>query len=173
MFNNMGRIGADATDQTQRNLYNTRFANHMLADYFSDKTTTSQIQFATQQPTMMVSGTGVTGAVIDVESILTLKTEQERAFEKLQLFPRPFLTVPYLGRGGGDPMLEAKLQQGEIVSDKKSVSTIMEQSFGKYTQYPMDSQMEQRVRDPANVVQESALDGWVRGGVNSRNYSNK
>jgi hypothetical protein len=172
-FNNMGRIGLDATDLTQRNMHNTRFSNYMLSEFFSDKTTNSQVKFATQQPTMMVSGTGIASSVIDVNSMLTLKTEQERPLEKLMLYPRPFLTVPYLGRGSCDPTLESQLQQGEIVSDKKSVSTIMEQSFSNYVMYPTDTNMEERVKNPAYNVEEAALNGWVRGGQSSRNYLEK
>jgi hypothetical protein len=97
-----------------------------------------------------------------------LKTEQQRPLDKLQLTPRPFLTIPYLGKGSCDPVLESQLLQGELVSDKKSVSTIMEQSFGQYVMYPTDSQMEERVNNPAYTVQEAALDGWVRGGANTR-----
>jgi hypothetical protein len=121
---------------------------------------------------MMVSGTGIASSVIDVNSMLTLKTEQERPLEKLMLYPRPFLTVPYLGRGSCDPTLESQLQQGEIVSDKKSVSTIMEKSFSNYSMYPTDTHMEERVKNPAFVVQEAALDGWVRGGQSTRNFTN-
>ena len=170
-FNNMGRIGLDATDNTQRNLYNTRFTNYMLSDFFSDKTTDSQVKFATSQPTLMVSRTGISSSVIDAHSFLTLKTEAERPLEKLMLFERPFLTVPYLGKGSCDPTLESQLQQGEIISDRKSVSTIMEQSFSNYVMYPTDTQMEERVKNPAYTVEEAALNGWVRGGQSTRNYS--
>jgi hypothetical protein len=170
-FNNMGRIGLDATDLTQRNMHNTRISNYMLSEYFSDKTTNSQVKFATQQPTMMVSGTGIASSVIDVNSMLTLKTEQERPLEKLMLHPRPFLTVPYLGRGSCDPLLESQLQQGELISDKKSVSTIMEKSFTPYSLYPTDDKMKDFVNNPANTVEEAALSGWVRGGMTTREMS--
>lgn len=171
-FNNMGRIGNDVTDQTQRNVYNTRFANHTLSNFFSQNVSDGHIQFATNQPTLMVSGTvlgaGVNSAVVDDESKLNLKKVDERHFEKLQLFERPFLTVPYLGKGSCDPMLESQLQQGELVSDKKSVSTIMEKSFASYALYPTDSKMEERVKNPAYTVEEAALNGWVRGGASTR-----
>jgi len=158
----MGRLGTDSTDQTQRNVQNTRFANYMLSDYVSDKTSDSSIQFAVQQPIMMVDGRYVSPAVIDVNSLLTIKTEQERSFEKIQLFQRPFLTVPYIGRGSACPSLESQLQQGEMVSDKKSVSTIMEQSFGKYTMYPTDTKMEEYVKN--SVLSND----WIQG-VDTRN----
>lgn len=174
-FNNAGRIGADVTDQSQRNVYNTRFTNYTLSDYFSDKTTDSHVQFATKQPAVMFSGTthgaGLHSSVVDDESILKLKVEQDHAVEKLQLFQRPFVTVPYLGRGSCDPALESQLLQGEMISDKKSASTIMDKSFSQYALYPTDKKMEERVNNAAHTVEEAALDGWVRGGMSTREMS--
>ena len=176
LFNNAGRIGTDATDQSQRNVYNTRFTNHTLSNYFSDKMSTSHVNFATNQPAVMFSGmargTGLIGSAVDAESILKLKTEQDHAVEKLQLFQRPFATVPYLGRGSCDPAIESQLLLGEMVSDKKSASTIMDKSFAKYALYPTDKKMEDRVTNAANNVEEAALDGWVRGGMTTREMSN-
>lgn len=175
LFNNAGRIGADVTDQSQRNVYNTRFANHTLADYFSDKTTDSHVKFATKQPVVMFSGTthgsGLHGSVVDDESMLHLKAEQDHSVEKLQLFQRPFVTVPYLGRGSCDPTLESQLLHGEMVTDRKSTSTIMDKSFSQYALYPTDKKMEDRVNNAANYVEEAALEGWVRGGMSTREMS--
>ena len=172
LFNNLGRLDADPTDNSQHNLQNTRFGNYMLSSYFSESLSNSHLQFATAQPAMMVdgnNGTGVSPGVIDIDSALLLKKERERSLEKLQLVQRPFVTVPYLGRGSCDPSLESQLQQGEVVSDKKSVSTIMNKSFMGYTLYPTDSKMDEHVNNPA--VEEYALSGWVRGGVSSREIS--
>jgi len=159
MFNNMGRIGNDNADLSQRSIYNTRFMNYTLSEYFSDKTTDSQVKFATQQPTMMVSGTNIPSSVIDTNSQLLIQ-EQERPLERLHLETRPFLTIPYLGRGSVDPAIESQMQIGERASDKKSVSTIMETSFDKYIYSPTEPGV--------NNVEEIALDGWVRGGTTTR-----
>jgi hypothetical protein len=171
----MGRLGSDATDQSQRNLYNTRFANHTFANYFSDTPSDAHVRFATSQPTVMTSGTvlgaGINGAFVDDESTLNLAKVQERHYEKLQLFQRPFLTVPYLGKGSCDTTIESQLQQGEVVSDKKSTSTIMETSFAKYSLYPTDDAMEARVKNPSTSIEESALEGWVRGGMATRDMA--
>ena len=137
---------------------------------------TSHVNFATNQPAVMFSGiargTGLIGSAVEAESILKLKTEQDHAVEKLQLFQRPFATVPYLGRGSCDPTIESQLLLGEMVSDKKSASTIMDKSFAKYALYPTDKKMEDRVTNAANNVEEAALDGWVRGGMTTREMSN-
>ena len=81
---------------------------------------------------------------------------------------RQFLTVPYLGRGSADPSLELQLKEGEPMGEKKSTSTIMSQSFMGYSLYPTSSEMEERVTDAKHNIEESALSGWVRGGVDTR-----
>jgi hypothetical protein len=175
-FEKMGRIGLDATDSSQRNLANTRFANYMLSDYSSSNLFNSHIDFATQQPNVMFSshahGNGLNGSVVDIDSYLVLGgAASQRPLEKLQLMQRPFLTVPYLGRGSCNPTLESQLLQGEIVHDKKSVNTVMEKSFSDYTTYVNHQDMSTRTSDARYTVEEAAMDGWVRGGVASRDMS--
>lgn len=175
-FNNTARIGADSTDQSQRNGANTHYANYMLTDHFSSTLSEHHVQFAIQQPTMnfngLANGNGIHNAAVDKESMLKLKPTEDRPLEKLQLFSRPFVTVPYLGRGSCDPALESQLQQGEPVTEKKSVSTIMEKSFGAYSLYPTDSKMENQVKDASHTVEEAAMEGWVRGGMSTRETPN-
>lgn len=172
MFNNMGRIGFDYTDNTQKNMYNTRMANYTLSNFFNDAVSDSHVKFATMQPSVSFNGvnggSGVGGGVVDYESLLKINVEQERSLEKVQLMQRPFATVPYLGRGPGNPEIESQLQQGEIVSQHKSVSTIMEKSFMDYSLYPTDTMMNERVANPTYTVEEAAMDGWVRGGADTR-----
>jgi len=174
-FDKIRRIGADDTDSTQRTVSNTKFANYMLSSYGGDVLSDSHVNFATKQPNVMFSGiahgNGLSGSVIDMDSLLLINTQNERPLEKLQLMQRPFVTVPYLGRGSCNPSLESQLQQGEIVNEKKSVNAISEKSFSGYTIYPSDDNMVQRVQDPKNTVEEAALDGWVRGGIASREMS--
>ena len=86
---------------------------------------------------------------------------------------RPFLTVPYLGRGSVDPTLELQMKEGEPMGEKKSVSTVMSQSFMGYTLYPTDNNMEDRVSNTKNTVEESAMNGWVRGGADTRYSENE
>jgi hypothetical protein len=172
----MDRIGNDSTDQSQKNLYNTRFGNYTLSNYFSETVSDSHVQFALNQPTInfsgMAYGQGLNGAVVDTESKLYIDSvEEERSVGRVQLFERPFLTVPYLGRGSADPSIESRLQQGELVAQKKSVSTIMEKSFTQYSLYPTDANMEERVKNPSYTVEESALNGWVRGGAATRDMA--
>jgi hypothetical protein len=173
-FNKLNRIGSDSTDNTQINVQNTKFANYMLSSYFSESLTDDTINFVSQQPTMNINGLatggkGLNGHIIDDDSNLIINIGQERPLEKLQLMPRPFLTVPYLGKGSADPNLESQLLQGENIYEKKSVSTIMDKSFMPYmTLYPTQNQED--INNPKHKIEESALDGWVRGGASTREY---
>ena len=175
-FNNMGRIGSESVDNTQRNITNTRYANYMLNDNYNGFLSNSHVEFATLAPSINFRGTGggsgLPGSVVDFDSLLLLKPEQQREFEKLQLHQRPFATVPYLGRGSSNPVLEAQLQQGETVRDMKSASTIMDKSFVEYSNYPLMDSVKDRVTNPNYSVEEAALDGWVRGGLPSREVAN-
>ena len=170
-FYNMARIENDNTTQTQQTLQNDRYADYTTTNYFSQKPADNQIQFATQQPAVVptgVTGAGISGEKVEGESNLLLETENERNLGRLNLMQRQFLTVPYLGRGSVDPALELQIKEGELFTDKKSTATIMSQSFMGYTMYPTSKGMEERVTDPRHNIEESALSGWVRGGVDTR-----
>ena len=175
-FYNMARIGADEIDNTQRNIYNTRMTGYTLSNYFSDSTSNDHVRFATEYPNMMYSavngGTSVNSSLIDIDSMLLVKKSNDSSLEKLSLEQRPFLTVPYLGRGSCDPLLETQMLQGETTQGLKSTSTIMDKSFMNYALYPMDQHMERHVADAKYTVEEAAMDGWVRGGVASREWMN-
>lgn len=176
-MNQSGRMGNDLTDKTQRTVQNSAYLDSVLTNFSSDKMSTSHVQFATQYPGMMVSGTnggtGLGAMGVDTESSLLWKTNSQRPLEKLQLFPRSFLTVPYLGRGSCDTTLESQLIQGENVRGKKSVSTVMEQNFLPLDKYPLDSDKRARVSEAKYSVEELALDGWVRGGKATRDFEEK
>jgi hypothetical protein len=84
------------------------------------------------------------------------------------LFQRPFATVPYLGRGAVNPVIEAQIQQGEMSINKRSVNTLSEKSYMKYSHTPLLPSVKERITNPANSVEGVAYEGWVRGGVPSR-----
>ena len=174
-FNGASRIGNDNPDKSQKTIMNTRFNNYMLSAYFSDSHSNEHVQFATNQPAMMFTGlsgasAGINALTVDVDSKLNIHKENGRALEKLTLQQRPFLTVPYLGRGSCDTVLESQLKQGDIITNKKSVSTITEQSFANKQMYPLIDSIKDTITNPKYLVQEAALDGWVRGGSATRSH---
>ena len=176
-FNNMARIGSSSEDNSQQNMVNSRFTSYVLENFYnSNNSMDTQVQFASSHPTLSTTGfsggDGLGGNLVDKDSELLLKTEQQRSYSKLELMQRPFLTVPYLGRGSCDPTLESKLQQGEIEMLKKSTGNMTEISFLDYESSPIMDSIKRSVTNPKYLVEESAMDGWIRGGIDSRDAQN-
>lgn len=176
-FSQMGRLGNDMTDRTQQNVQNGKHLNAMLYSPFREASVRGHVDFASSTSGLLVNryqgGAGLDGTVVDDESQLWLKVGQQRPVEKLQLMPRAFLTVPYLGRGSCDPVMESQLLQGETVRGKKSVTTVMEQSFIDPKSYPLEQGIVDRVQDGSNTIEELAMEGWVRGGSSTRESGEK
>jgi hypothetical protein len=59
-----------------------------------------------------------------------------------------------------------------MVRDLKSVNTISETSYMTKNEYPMLQEVKQDITNPNKLVQELAMDGWIRGGASARENSN-
>ena len=81
---------------------------------------------------------------------------------------RPFLTVPYLGRGKADFELESQIQQGDHANNRKSANPSSEVSYVDYLHTPMIPALHEEINNPANKIEGVAAEGWIRGGLQSR-----
>ena len=100
-FDSMSRIGNDNVTIDQRSIQNMNGANHHLENYFPACPMNKAMDFALAQPNVFYKGAhegGVKGCTIDQNNELKY-THITRPACKLTLNPRPFLSVPYLGRG--------------------------------------------------------------------------
>ena len=171
-FDNMSRIGLDDCCKSQSDIQNVASCNYMTQNFFaSDCSMKNPISLATSQPGIMYNGgynTGAGGCNIDNSSKLLIGSIQTHPRCHIDLFQRPFATVPYLGRGSVNPVMESQIQQGEQIVNKKSTSNLSEKSYIKYHQTPLLPAVQQRISNPANQIENVASDGWVRGGVPSR-----
>jgi hypothetical protein len=171
-FDNISRIGTDASCQSQDDLQNVGHSNYMLQNYFaSDCSMKKPIDFATSQPGIMYNGghqVGAGGCNINDSSNLQIGTIQTHPKSRIDLFHRPFATVPYLGRGYVNPVIESQVQQGEQMINKKSVNNLSEKSYISYHSTPLLSSVKERINNPAYSVESAASQGWIRGGVPSR-----
>jgi hypothetical protein len=171
-FDNMSRIGLDQCNLDQTTIQDIAACNYMTQNYFaSDCTMKNPISLATTQPGIMYNGgyqVGAGGCNINESSNLQIGTIQTHPRCRIDLFQRPFATVPYLGRGSVNPVMESQIQQGEQLVNKKSINNLSEKSYIKYHQTPLLPAVQQRISNPANQIESVASDGWVRGGVPSR-----
>jgi hypothetical protein len=171
-FDNMSRIGLDSCCKSQEDLQNVASCNYTLQNYFaSDCSMKKPIDLATTQPGIMYNGgynVGAGGCNINESSQLQIGTIQTHPRCRIDLFQRPFATVPFLGRGSVNPIVEAQIQQGETNINKRSVNNLSEKSYIKYHQTPLLPAVKERINNPANQIESVASNGWVRGGVPSR-----
>ena len=169
-FQNMTRIGNDSCYIDQRTIQDTNIGNYTLTNFASDCPMSKTIEFATNQPSVFYTGSqqvGINGCNIDYNSKLTI-ADLSKTKCKISLFQRPFSTVPYLGRGPSNCILESQVQQGDMMTNRKSVNTLSEQSYTPYSNYPLIPSIKSTITNPANLVEGIASEGWIRGGLPSR-----
>lgn len=168
-FNNMSRIGNDECGIDQNSIQNSAACSYLLQNYFTqDSSMKNAKTLATSQPGINYSGADMNGFNIDTSSKLSIGGIQCHPKSKIDLFGRPFATVPFLGRGSVDPLLESQIQQGEGITNKRSVTRLMEKSYMKYHTTPLIPEVKQNIQNPNLMIEGVAAEGWIRGGLPSR-----
>ena len=175
MFNNLSRIGQDEYNYTQDNLVNNSHSNYMLTNLNStnDK---KAVNFVSSQPTMNMKSSlsvGPYGYNID-ESTELVKSKLTNINCKINLQERSYKSIPYLGRGNVDVGLESSLKFGDTMKEKKSCSQLNETCYTNLEEYPLYGELRSSLSDPKQLIEESPVQGWIRGGLPSREiYKNK
>jgi hypothetical protein len=171
-FQNMSRIGEDLCSLNQSESQNVKFGNYNLTNYhINDCTMSKPLNFALNQPNINFSGSkqvGLGGCNIDINSELLVGKTSTNQKDRLSLNQRPFVSVPYLGRGKADPDLETQLKQGDQYPNRKSINPSSEVSYVQYDNYPLISSIKDSVANPSNTIEDNADENWIRGGLPSR-----
>tara|TARA_A100001011_G_scaffold312416_1_gene329846 strand:- start:5145 stop:5723 length:579 start_codon:yes stop_codon:yes gene_type:complete len=169
-FDEVSRIGNDPCGISERDMQNQQFGSYLTQNHWASNCgMTAPINFATSQPNVYYTGgVGVTeSCTVDNDSRLRIGSTQTNPKCRITLLERPFKTVPFLGRGPGNPVLESKLMQGANLSDKKSCKQITEKSF-RNTDVQLVPTLKATIQNANNLVEGVAADGWIRGGLPSR-----
>lgn len=172
-FYNLSRIGNDACGISGRNAQNNEFGTYNTTNYFADWCGMKKpIEFATNQPDVFYNGgygpCGAGGCNINSDTNLKIGSIQTHPKCRISLYQRPFATVPFLGRGPPRPVVESRLQQGAFTSETKSCKTVTEKSFQDYVEVPLVSTLAATIQNPVNLIEGVAAEGWIRGGLPSR-----
>lgn len=145
--------------------------NYMLSNFnICDCKIDDVIDIATENPNLVFrDGYGVSDCVIDESN--KIRVGKVRKYPKCtqQLFERPYLTVPYMGRGSGNSNIETKLLPGEDTSQKRPCNSLAGVSIDNQF-IPLVKNLKDNVQDPQNIIQEVADDKWIRGGIPSRQF---
>lgn len=167
-FNQMSRIGNDTTDLSERNIQNANSANYLLDNVNSTYSMKSAISFATSQPDVFCSGGYIAGCNIDQSSDLE-RSLLSKPKTRISLNQRPYATVPYLGRGENNVVLETQiLQGGDLANNRKSANPSSEMSYMSYSTTPLIPSLHATINNPSNLIESIAAEGWIRGGLPSR-----
>lgn len=164
------RIGDDACDLSQRNIQNSGAANYLLTNFRPACPMGDVVSFATSQPNVNFTGShqvGIGGCNIDDNSKLHI-ADLSKYKSRISLFQRPFATVPFLGRGQSNPVMESQIQQGELANNRKTINPSSEVSYINYSNTPMLPSLKSSITNSANLVEGVAAEGWIRGGVPTR-----
>lgn len=171
-FNNMARMGNDLCCLDQNSIQNSSSCSYLLQNFFSQDCSMKNAKaLATTQPGINYSGSfglGVGGCNVDDSSKLLIGGIQTHPKTRIDLFGRPFATVPFLGRGSVDPILESQIQQGEAITNKRSVTRLTEKSHLKFHTTPLIPEVKKNIQNPSLMIEGMASEGWIRGGVPSR-----
>jgi hypothetical protein len=175
-FDKLTRITNDPADETQRAVFNSRIAGHQTTNYLStDCSMKKTIGLATTQPAINYSGggkgVGAGGCNIGESSELLIGGAAiSKSKCKLSLNPRQYQTVPYLGRGAMNLDVNETMRHGEVSINRKShkADAVADGMFREHSMYPLIPEVAVNIQNPNRMLEESAANGWIRGGISSR-----
>lgn len=107
------------------------------------------------------------GCNVDNDSNLRNSRNLTQLRCRRNLNTRPYLTVPYMGRGPGDTGTESFLRPGTATNYGRPCNTLggvhTEQQF-----IPLVSCLQETIQNPIHIIPEDSDRAWRRGGLPSR-----
>ena len=98
-------------------------------------------------------GYGLNNANVDSDSMLRNEASFKSNRCQIRAQARPFLTVPFMGGGRGNPDVESNLLHGEQVKQQKECGTVTETAFeGVWT--PLVPSLSENIQNPKNLIPE-------------------
>ena len=113
------------------------------------------------------NGNDVASCVIDDSSKLRIGLQRRYPKCNQQLFERPYLTVPYMGRGELKVDEDSQLKFAEDSRMKRSSNTLSGVSVPNYF-LPLLPYLEYNIQRETHIIQESVDPSWRRGGIDTQ-----
>lgn len=176
-FHNLTGLENDNCYKTQRHIQSTKKNEYLLTNFYGDQSSdcgmSKPLHVATSQPGInfkMHVAAGRYGCSEDHYKALRIDTLNVTPRTKLMLNKRPYLTVPYMGRGVFNADVHSKIRVGDainrnVASSQRDLTTASKHSLDDYPFLPL---VRDTVSNPENYIVES--EGWVRGGIPSRDF---
>lgn len=113
------------------------------------------------------NGYDVGGCVVDDSSKLRVGLTKRYPKCPQQLYERPYLTTPYMGRGYLQPNEESELIFSEDTKVKKSCNTLSGVTIPQQFT-PLIDHLSFNVQNVQHIVQEAVDPSWIRSGAPGR-----
>jgi hypothetical protein len=133
-FYGTSRIGLDSADTTRQAMDSTRAANYMLSNFFENDQKSTD--WALAQPNVFFN-TPWNSDKVDTDTYLKAKPQSESESSGNDPIQRPFLTVPYIGRGSVNVDLESSMRTGESLDGKQSAKLLSETNYMNLENFPL------------------------------------
>ena len=173
-YYHQNRFKNDACFLTTDSIQSTSPGQYQLQNFYDcDSMPRRSMAVALNQPlTQYKDGFGYIGQrgnLVDTDSAFKLGTELTNKKGPITLQERPYLTVPYMGRGVGDPRTESSLKEGVTTQEKRQCNTLAGIHLPQqYT--PLVECLKKEVQDPIHIIPEMNSKDWIRGGYPSRQW---
>lgn len=170
-LNKLTRTGDDMCYTTARNAQSASIGDYRVTAFKDCDCPAKNIQaIAMSEPTITFRDgygwTSVDGCNIDADSCVRNTNNLTNMRYIQQLYTRPYATVPFMGRGSGNSVLESVLQTGEDTSQNKQCNTLSGIYIDRFV--PMVPCLAQNIQNPVHLVEEVVAKDWIRGGIPSR-----
>ena len=174
-INNFTRLEYDNCETKKRLNESKGPGDYKLSNYHSCNCSAPEIEKISQsQPKVYYKDgdgwVGMDGCMVDKDSELRITKGNKLTHSKYsnkQLFTRPYLSVPYMGKGVGNPCIETTLKPGEDTSQHKPCN-VLSGNTRNNNFIPLIPHLKNNIQNPEHIIPDSALPGWVRGGLPSR-----
>lgn len=153
----------------ERTQQSVSVGNYNLSNFNTCDCNINQVvKRATDNPAIVFrDGYGISECNVNNDS--ELRIGKTRKFPKCpdQLFTRPIITVPFMGRGSGNAEIEHQVIQGEQTREKRECNVLSGVTIENFFTPLIDS-VEENIQKPENLIQEDNDKRWIRGGIPSR-----
>jgi len=169
IINEFSRKNYDSCEILQNTRDSAGPGSYMVYNLVPKQEEAAKVEYV--NPTLLGrEGFGLNNAEIDDDSRLRNESTQAgRQRCPLHVQARPFATVPFMGNGRGNPDVESSLIYSEFARIERPCGTVTETFFdGQFT--PLVPHLAKHIQNPSNLVPEVAADGWIRGGIPSRQF---
>ena len=83
-----------------------------------------------------------------------------------QLFPRPYLTIPYTGTGKYDVDTHSEIRSSHISADDRACNSLSGVTI-EYQYTPLVPNLSDHIQYPKNIIPEDTVSDWYRGGIDT------